>query len=87
MHGSSAFAVVVALSASLLLAACAPTPAPAPEAPLAGLANPASVSCVDNGGDLQIRSTPAGEVGICVFPDGRQCEEWALFRDHRCVAP
>ena len=28
-----------------------------------------------------------GEYGVCVFDDGRQCEEWALFRDKRCVAP
>ena len=77
--------------ALLLLSACAPTPVPAPPAPPAvpvvGMANPASVSCVDNGGRSQIRSRPTGEYGVCVFPDGRQCEEWALFRDHRCVAP
>lgn len=77
--------------ALLLLSACAPTPVPAPPAPPAvpvvGMANPASVSCVDNGGRSQIRSRPNGEYGVCVFPDGRQCEEWALFRDHRCVAP
>tara|TARA_R110002124_G_scaffold140307_2_gene304742 strand:+ start:1463 stop:1735 length:273 start_codon:yes stop_codon:yes gene_type:complete len=80
----------LALAVSLILvSACAPTPdpAPAPGIPLTGMANPAAVSCIDNGGQLQIRSTPTGDFGICVLPDGRQCEEWALFRDHRCVAP
>jgi putative hemolysin len=77
----------LALPAALvLLAGCAPTPVPeAP--PVIGMANPASVSCIDNGGRSEIRNTPAGQMGVCVFHDGRQCEEWALFRDHRCVAP
>ncbi|WP_163311789.1 DUF333 domain-containing protein, partial [Enterobacter cloacae] len=26
-------------------------------------------------------------VGMCHLPDGRICEEWALFRDNRCVPP
>ncbi len=69
----------------ILVAGCAPTPAPAP--PVIGMANPASVSCIDNGGRSEIRNTPTGQIGVCVFHDGRQCEEWALFRDHRCVAP
>lgn len=73
----------------LLLAACA-APAPTEAPPAVGLANPASVHCQQVGGRLEIRResglTP-GEYGVCVFPDGRQCEEWALFRDNRCVAP
>lgn len=73
------------LAVLILLAGCAPTREPA--APVIGMANPASVSCIDNGGRSEIRNTPAGQIGVCVFSDGRQCEEWALFRDHRCVAP
>jgi hypothetical protein len=45
-----------------------------------GLANPASVFCVARGGRLDIRTTPAGQVGICIFPDGREIEEWAFWR-------
>lgn len=70
----------------VLLAGCAPTPAPEVP-PVIGLANPASVNCLDNGGRSEIRNTPSGQIGVCVFHDGRQCEEWALVRDHRCVAP
>jgi uncharacterized protein len=69
----------------ILLTGCAPTPAP--EAPVIGMANPASVSCVDKGGRVDILDTSAGQVGVCVFADGTRCEEWALFRDNRCVAP
>ncbi len=63
----------------LALAACAPaaTPNPAPN-----IANPASVHCEQNGGKLEIRTDEAGnQSGVCVFPDGSQCDEWAYFRD------
>ena len=42
----------------------------------AGLANPASVYCSENGGILEIRD----EVGYCMFEDGSSCEEWAFYR-------
>jgi putative hemolysin/predicted metal-dependent phosphoesterase TrpH len=46
-----------------------------------GIANPASVNCINKGGTLSIqKSADGGEYGICVFADNRQCEEWALFR-------
>lgn len=45
------------------------------------LANPASVNCVDKGGKLEIKKRQdGGEYGVCIFPDNRQCEEWAMFR-------
>jgi hypothetical protein len=45
------------------------------------LANPASQHCVTSGGTLQIEQRPdGGQLGVCVFADNRQCEEWALFR-------
>lgn len=50
----------------------------------AGLPNPASVFCEEQGGVVDIRSEPAGQVGFCVFPDGSECEEWAYYRGE-CV--
>lgn len=51
------------------------------QAPRSGLANPASVNCVKQGGKLDIRkNATGGEYGMCIFPNGKQCEEWALFR-------
>lgn len=44
------------------------------------LANPASENCVQKGGRLEIRKNKAGEYGVCLFEDNRQCEEWALLR-------
>ncbi|MFN2285658.1 MAG: DUF333 domain-containing protein [Anaerolineae bacterium] len=45
-----------------------------------GMANPASVYCEEQGGTLDIRDTDAGQHGVCVFPNGSECEEWAFFR-------
>ena len=52
---------------------------------LAGIAqaipNPASVYCTQLGYDLQIRTDEHGnQYGVCVFPDGNECEEWAFYR-------
>lgn len=45
------------------------------------LANPASQNCIAKGGNLIIsKRGDRGEYGVCLFPGGRQCEEWALFR-------
>lgn len=45
-----------------------------------GLPNPASVHCIQNGGTLYIKTKPEGQYGICVFPDGSECEEWEFYR-------
>jgi hypothetical protein len=43
--------------------------------------NPASVYCEQNGNKLEIRTANDGsQSGICVFPDGSTCDEWAYFR-------
>lgn len=80
--------VLSAMCASLLLlGACAPKEDKA-EATAVGMANPASVNCAQQGGRSEIRTAAdGGQYGVCVFNDGRQCEEWALLRDNRCVAP
>ncbi len=46
----------------------------------AGIANPASVFCAQNGGKLEIRDETGGQVGYCMFDDGSECEEWAYLR-------
>jgi putative hemolysin len=50
-----------------------------PATPIIGLPNPASVYCVEQGYELRIVDEPDGQVGMCVFPDGTQCEEWSFF--------
>jgi putative hemolysin len=49
----------------------------------AGLANPASVYCEEQGGTVRMEEGPEGTVGICVFPDGTEVEEWEYWnRSH-----
>ena len=53
----------------------------------ASIANPASVHCGEVGGTLEIKKDTAGnEYGMCTFPNGTSCEEWALFRNEGCKA-
>jgi inhibitor of cysteine peptidase len=45
------------------------------------VANPASVYCEQQGGTVEIRTDDeGGQVGVCVFDDGSECEEWAFYR-------
>ena len=47
----------------------------------ANMPNPASVFCEENGGTLEIRTADDGsQAGMCVFPDGSECDEWAFYR-------
>ena len=46
-----------------------------------GLANPASVNCTKEGGQIVIETKPdGGQYGLCFFDDNRACEEWAMLR-------
>ncbi len=79
--------ILLAAMTGALLAGCiatpasAPSSAPAPRAKAVGLANPASVQCIERGGTLlPQRDANGGEYAICVLPDGSRCEEWARFR-------
>ncbi len=66
------------------------TPAPGTQTPVitqtsTSMANPASVSCVQSGGALEISKDALGnEYGMCTFMNGTSCEEWALFRGEGC---
>src|SRR5208337_498186 len=60
--------------------------ATAPANASAGMANPASVNCGKIGGATEIRTAAdGGQYGMCTFPNGTSCEEWALFRNEGCV--
>lgn len=46
-----------------------------------GKGNPASVNCIEKGGKLDlVKQADGGTIGMCTFPNGKTCEEWALFR-------
>ncbi|MDO8241068.1 MAG: DUF333 domain-containing protein [Candidatus Moranbacteria bacterium] len=45
------------------------------------IANPASINCTQEGGQLEIRTgNDGGQVGFCKFSDGSECEEWQFFQ-------
>ncbi len=48
-----------------------------------GLANPASVYCEGLGYELELRTDDIGSYGVCIFPDGSECDEWD-FLAGRC---
>jgi putative hemolysin len=49
--------------------------------PQANMPNPASVYCTQTGNKHEIRTaTDGSQNGICVFPDGSTCDEWAYYR-------
>lgn len=51
------------------------------EKPIFGIGNPASGFCEEQGGKLELRTFADGsQGGLCWFPDGSACEEWAFFR-------
>jgi predicted secreted protein/putative hemolysin len=53
--------------------------------PAAGIPNPASAYCGEAGGTLEIRKDASGgEYGMCNFPNGSSCEEWALYHGEGC---
>ena len=67
------------LSGIVLLASCSPNSGSPAQA--ANLPNPASVNCEQNGGKLELRQDASGGVaGVCIFPDGSECDEWAYLR-------
>jgi putative hemolysin len=60
---------------ALALSACCARPTGGTE-----VANPASVYCEEQGYTLEMRTDENGTYGVCIFPDGTECEEWAYYR-------
>src|SRR5574341_425551 len=81
---------IIALLA-LVTAACAPnlsTPraaAPSPsQTPPSVQTDPAAEYCARHGGQLEWKQRATGDIiGMCVFPDGSKCEQWA-YALHAC---
>ena len=72
--------ILMALTACTALKVSTPEPT-VTDMPQAGMPNPASVYCTETGNKLEIRTAADGsQSGVCVFPDGSTCDEWAYFR-------
>lgn len=71
-------AIGVSLAVVLIISGCGGS---SDEEEQSGVPNPASVYCVDQGGTVDIRTDAnGGQVGICVFSNGTEVDEWAYFR-------
>jgi putative hemolysin len=51
-----------------------------PSSTTVAIANPASVYCEEQGGEVEIVDEADGQRGYCLLPDGRRVDEWELFR-------
>jgi putative hemolysin len=77
--------IPLVIAGALLLASCGPGvssgPQPQPNPPQAALqvVPPTSNYCLMQGGTPRIEYRPDGiHFDVCVFPDDRQCEDWAM---------
>lgn len=61
----------------LLLVGCGSSPSAQP----AGMTNPASLYCLQQGGTVEFLAEAGSPVGYCHSSDGRVVEEWAFFRE------
>lgn len=71
---------------ALPLAACSTPKHPAPDAPKpphVGMANPASVYCLQKGGEQIPVQSPQGVRTECKLPGGEVIDEWDLYRRDR----
>jgi putative hemolysin len=79
-------AIIICITLVASLAACTvvqiqPSLPVATEAPVVNMPNPASVFCEQNGNTLEIQTSADGsQSGICIFPDGSTCDEWAYYK-------
>jgi putative hemolysin len=76
-----ALVVLFLIGAVLCTLLSAPVRSSEPESGEAGLPNPASVYCEEQGGSVEIRTdADGGQYGVCIFADGSECDEWAFYR-------
>ncbi|WP_324645666.1 DUF333 domain-containing protein [Acinetobacter sp. MD2] len=67
----------------ILLTACSSVPSDQHQPQAIGMANPASVYCVEQGGKLiPQKDKDGGEFALCQLPNGQTIEEWQLFRQN-----
>ena len=80
------FFITIGVFLCVALSACTTVPVQTPEptgtvVSPENMPNPASVFCKENGNALVIDTAADGsQSGVCVFPEGGTCEEWAYYR-------
>lgn len=73
--------IMLLLLSGFALQACSSPQESKPAGKPIGMANPASVYCIEQGGTLTIKKdATGGEYGVCTFKNGKSCEEWAFYK-------
>jgi putative hemolysin len=82
MHKVLMLVIVILALVSCTTMWVQPTSVPvATQTTQANMANPAAVFCEQQGNKAEIRTAADGsQSGVCIFPDGSECDEWAYFR-------
>ena len=76
--------LILFILAAVWLSACVPDQDKQEQVkPAVGLANPASVYCQGLGFREETRENELGQSGVCIFPDGSECDSWD-FLAGRC---
>ena len=75
--------ITILLLAAMITGCSSDVDRPNDAEPMTGLANPASVYCLGLGYDEETRENPSGQYGVCLFPDGTECDTWD-FLAGRC---
>lgn len=79
--------IIIAFALSVLLFGCNAKPQKYmlndEQQESAGMANPASVFCVNNSGTWSVKQDKEGnQQGICTFADSTWCDEWDYFHNN-----
>lgn len=82
MKWISTLALILLVLTSCMVPPTQPAVAPvSTDTSQANMPNPASAYCVEQGFTSEIRTAADGsQSGVCIFPDGSECDEWAYFR-------
>lgn len=73
--------IVLAIAATGLTACASISNKTEPNQVKINMANPASQYCIDQGGELKIKTDASGnQSGYCYLPNGQVVEEWQFMR-------
>jgi len=80
-HNRTLFWIIIALLVVLIAMLIYIKMHPSEKTENAQIANPASVYCIERGGQLKIETAQDGsQSGICTLKNGTECEEWKYYR-------
>lgn len=75
---------IIGLSTALALAGCASEDNPYKPTKYQAASNPASVYCVESGGELEMLTLEGQRTTFCVLNNGERVEQWEYYKqNHR----